>query len=234
VAELNQGGRAFCTDYNRLVAKYPFNPRSPTEAELDEVAAMFEPGRSQLWSLYDEQLGNLLVPRGEGYAAAAGARPAPTPQFVRFFNHAAEVSRGFFGARGNRSEIPFGLRMHATGEIEEVVVTIEGTSHRFTPRVASSRTFVWSGGAAGTARIAAIVNGREVVISEPPRGPWAVFRMFQETQWEAVGRDGYVARWRVPGSNLTVRADVFFDEGRPPILRAGFLEGPACVPQIAR
>jgi type VI secretion system protein ImpL len=234
VAELNQSGRAFCTDYNRLAAKYPFNPRSTTEAELDEVAAMFEPGRSQLWALYEEQLANLLVPRGGGYAAATGARPAPTPQFVRFFNHAANVSSGFFGARGTRPEVPFGMRVQTTGGIEEVVVTIEGTTHRFTPRVAASRTFVWSGGAAGTARIAAVIDGREVVISEPPRGPWAVFRMFQEAQWEAVGRDGYVARWRVPGRNATLRTDVFFDEGRPPVLRAGHLEGPRCVPQIAR
>jgi type VI secretion system protein ImpL len=233
VAELNQGGRAFCADYNRLAAKYPFNPRATTEAELDEVAAMFEPGRSQLWALYDEHLSNLLVPRGGGYAAAPGAQPAPTRQFVTFFNHAADVSRGFFGVRGTRPGVPFGLRVQTTGSVEQVVVSIEGTTHRFTPRVTSSRFFEWSGGAASTARIAAVINGTEVVIAEPPRGPWAVFRMFQGARWEAVGRDGYVAHWQVPGHNLTLRADVYFDEGRPPVFRAGYLAGPGCVSQIA-
>jgi type VI secretion system protein ImpL len=233
-AELAGRGRAFCSEYNRVAAKYPFNGRATVEAGLDEVAAMFEPGRSALWSFYDEDLANLLVPRGTGYAASPGAQPRPTPPFVEFFNHAAAISRGFFGTRGTRPEIPFGLRMHTTGEIEEVVVTIEGTTHRFTRRATASRTFVWTGGAGSSARIAVVIGGAEIVVSEPPRGPWAVFRLFREAQWEPAGRDGYTARWRVPGRDATLRSDVLFDEGRPPVLRAGTLDGPACVSQIAR
>jgi type VI secretion system protein ImpL len=234
VADLNQRGRSFCSGYNPLAAKYPFNSRGAVDAELDEVAAMFEPGRSQLWAFYDEDLSSMLVPRGSGYAASPGARPAPTPQFIRFFNHAAEISRGFFGARGTRPEIPFGLRVHTPPNVDEVIVTIDGTTHRFTQRATASRTFIWTGGAGSSARIAVVMGGAEVVVSEAPRGPWAVFRLFHNAQWQAGGRDSYVVRWRIPGQELTLRADVLFDEGRPPLFRAGFFDGPACVAQIAR
>jgi hypothetical protein len=61
-----------------------------------------------------------------------------------------------------------------------------------------------------------------------------VFRLFRDAQWEPAGRDGYTARWRVPGRDATLRADVLFDQGRPPVFRAGTLDGPACVSQIAR
>jgi type VI secretion system protein ImpL len=233
-ADLNRRGSSFCAEYNRLAAKYPFNSRAGVDAEIDEVAAMFEPGRSQLWAFYDEHLASLLVPRGGGYAAAPSARPAPSPRFVSFFNHAASISRGFFGERGTRPEIPFGVRMHTPPNVDEVIVTIDGTTHRFTQRVTTSRIFVWSGGAGSSARIAAVIGGAEVVVAEAPRGPWAVFRLFQTAQWDPAGRDGYVVRWRVPGRDLTLRADVLFDEGRPPLFRAGSFDGTACVSQIAR
>jgi type VI secretion system protein ImpL len=233
-ADLNQQGVAFCRGYNALAAKYPFNPRGAVEAELDEVAAMFEPGRSQLWAFYDEHLANLLVPRGGGYAAVPGARPVPSQPFVNFFNHAARISRGFFGTRSTRPEIPFGLRVQVPGNVDEVRVTIDGTTRRFTQRVTGIQSLSWTGGAGSSARITAVIGGAEVVVSEAPPGPWAVFRLFQNAQWQPAGRDDYVVRWRVPGRDLTLVADVMFDEGRPPLLRAGFFDGPACVTRIAR
>jgi type VI secretion system protein ImpL len=234
LAELNQQGRSFCGEFDRLLAKYPFNPRGSVDAELDEVAAMFEPGRSRLWGFYDEHLSSLLVPRGEGFAASTTARPRPSSEFTQFFNRAADVSRGFFGSRGNRPEIPFVIRAHTTGVIEEVVVMIEGRTHRFSRRLAGAQHFVWSGAQGSSARIAVVLEGAEVVVAEPRRGPWAVFRLFQDAQWEPAGRDGFVARWRVPGRDLTISADILFDEGRPPLFRAGYFGGLRCVAQIAR
>src|SRR5690606_2760946 len=95
-AEVNAGGVQFCAPFRTLAGKYRFNASATQEATMEELAAALQPGASALWSFYDEALQELLVPQGARYAARIGAEPRPTPQFVEFFNRAADMSRGLF------------------------------------------------------------------------------------------------------------------------------------------
>jgi type VI secretion system protein ImpL len=233
-AEANAQGTSFCQPIRRLAAKYPFNPRGATDAPMDEVAAVLQPGGSALWSFYDESLQNLLVRQGSRYAARIGADPQPTATFVSFFNRAAEVSNGLFPREGAGPQVTFALRPQASEAIPEIRVSIDGQTQAFTPTVAASRTFTWEGERARTARITGRIGATEVTLVEAPEGPWALFRLMQAAEWERTGTGRFRLRWRIPVEQQNyLTADIDF-AGASPVFSPGYLNQLDCVAQIVR
>src|SRR6202011_2396772 len=72
--ELNAAGAAFCGQFRKLVAKYPFsgNPAS-TQATVADVNAIFRKPDGELWKFYEGSLQKILPKQGAKYVAA----PAP-------------------------------------------------------------------------------------------------------------------------------------------------------------
>ncbi|MGH7555529.1 MAG: ImcF-related family protein [Longimicrobiales bacterium] len=231
-ADANAKGQSFCSQFAPLTRKFPFDPRSTLEASVDEVAAMFKPGSSALWSFYEENVRQLLVPQGEGYGRIVGAPNQPTREFEAFFNRAAEISRALFAGEGGGAEVIFEVRPEPSAQITEVRVEIDGQTQTVTATNRASRTFVWQPGGARGARMTATVNGQNVVVAQA-QGAWAVFRLFHQADpnWERVAAGHYRLRWAVPSQNATLLAELRFDE-RIPVFKPDYFAGLQCVSRM--
>jgi len=232
-ADVNAGGVGFCQPIRALAAKYPFNRSGATEATLDEVATVLQPGSSVLWTFHDDVLQALLVRQGTRFAPRVGADPQPTAAFVSFFNRAAEISAGLYPREGAGPQVAFALRPQTSEAIPEVRVVVDGQTHAFTRTVAAARTFTWDAERAQTARIVATVGGVEETIATAPNGPWSLFRVLQSAEWERTGTGRYLLRWPTsqPGNPLT--AEITF-ANTAPVFAPEFLGQLECVGQIVR
>lgn len=232
-ADVNAAGPSFCRPFRELAAKYPFNPSATVDAPIDELVAVFQPGGSALWSFYDDVLRELLVRQGTRYAAKVGAAPQPTAAFVAFFNRASDISRAFFNDRGEGPEVAFVLRPQTTDAVPEITITVDGQAQTVTRTVSATRTFVWQGARARTARLAARIGDREVTLIDSPPGPWALFRMIQRAEAEDIGGGRYMLRWRFDDHAVTIAAELNVASGVP-IFLSNVIGQLNCVPQIAR
>ena len=231
-AEVNAKGASFCQAFTPITRKYPFNPRSLDDVTIDELNAAFQPGGSALWAFHDDALQNLLVRQGNRYVARVGAAPQPSSAFLAFFNQAAEISRMLYDESGSGPRLTFFLRPHASSEIPEITVVIDGQRQTFSRTMAAGQTFDWVGESAREARIIGRVNNVDVTLLEA-RGTWAVFRLFQQAEWQDAGGGRYALRWRFPDRNLTLTAELSLEE-RVPIFRQDYLGRLSCVSRIAR
>lgn len=232
--EANAKGQAFCGPFDQVLGKYPFNPRSATEAGLDEIINVFQPGQGALWSFYETDLQELLMRQGTRFVARAGSSPQADRGFVDFFNRAAEISRALFDDSGDGPAVVFLLRPQTSPQVSEVSVSLDGQSGRFTQTQAAARTFEWRGSGSTGASIAVRVGDADVQVARVDPGPWAVFRLFQQaSKFERQG-SGWLVEWQVPGRPLTLAADLSFEKGQPIFQREYLARLGQCVRRIAR
>jgi type VI secretion system protein ImpL len=228
VAEVNGKGAQFCRNFGAIMAKYPFNPASHAEASVEDVAAAFQPGKSMLDVLYQDALQELLVPQGTRYGRRLGATPVVSEGFLSFFNRATAASRAFYSGGNSGPEVAFTFKPQTTPELPEVTATVDGRRYTFTRTMAAGRVIVWDGSQGREVKITGRVNGTEVTLAEAPSGTWALFRLFQQSEWQSAGGNSYTVRWRSGAASLS--ADVTMET---PILQPGFLRL-GCVARIAQ
>ena len=231
VAEAGAQATSFCGTFAPLMAKYPFNLRGTTEATMDEVAAMFQPGASQLSTFESETLQGLIVPQGSGYAAAPNAPVRPSTAFLSFFTRAKQVERAFFAPDGSGPQVAFTFRPQPTEQLPEIRVTVDGQRQEVSRTAPASRTFLWDGARAGDARIEASVAGSMVTLIATS-GPWAVFRLFHQGQWQELRPNLYQVTWTIQQPAATLVAEVSFERGVP-VFNPSFFAGLTCVSRVA-
>ncbi|CAN5819055.1 type VI secretion system membrane subunit TssM [soil metagenome] len=231
-AEAGAQASSFCSQFSPVMAKYPFNTRGTTEATMDEVAAMFQPNASLLSSFEMEALQGIVVAQGSGYAAAPGATVRPSAEFLRFFTRAKQVSRAFFSPDGSGPQVAFTLRPQPTEQLPEILVTIDGQRQEVSRTAPASRTFLWDGNRAGDARVEATVAGNRVTLLATS-GPWALFRLFHQAQWQEIRPNLYQVTWTLQQPTTTLTAEVSFERGAAAFDPA-FLGGLGCVSRISQ
>lgn len=228
-ADVNSGGAAFCAPFATLDRKFPFSSSATTDATIDEVSTALQRGSGALWN--NETAQNLLVRQGPTWRAKPGAQPEPSAQFVNFYNRATRVSEALYTESGDGPTIAFGLRPQFADGIDRIVVQIGSRRVEFTPSSPAEQVFVWNA-QTQSARISARVNSVDVDLAEPPNGPWALFRIMQEAQWEPAGGQFYNLRWRLPGQQTTLTLVLRIPAGVP-IFQKDYLRL-NCTAQIAR
>ncbi len=232
-SDVNAAGADFCRAFSPISGHYPFSPRAGRDASMDDVAAVLKPGTSVLWTFYQDALQPFLAKQGSEYRARPGARPQPTSAFVRFFNRAAHVSEGLFRSDGSGPAVDFLLRLEASPQLPEVVVSIDGQTQRFTRTFLRSQRFTWDGTRARSAKITGTVGGGEVPLVQVDDGPWALFHLLGRAEWHAIGNGRYSLRWPVPGQQFDLTGEITLASGIP-IFDPGYLAGLDCVSTIAR
>jgi len=228
----NAQGASFCGDVvNPVLRKFPFDAGAPTEATIQDVIGVFQPGQGALESFYTSNLQNLLQKVGNRYVASGGS--SVNRAFVDFFNRASEVSRALFEDNGNGPQVRFTLRPRTSEEIPEVLVNLEGESWRYTRTQPGGHGFEWRGSAATGASITARIGGTDVRLAQTPPGPWATFRLFhQAARFDSQG-SSWLVTWQTPDGSASVTAELSFEKGLP-IFRRQYLAGLQCVGRIVR
>jgi type VI protein secretion system component VasK len=233
-AELNRQGAEFCAEFNRRVgSKYPFQGSTTEEPDMDDLAAAFQRSVSLVWNL-----GTVLDPyierSGSTYRQRAGSSVGINPAFLEFYGQARRFSESIFGEGSQTPEVEFSVRpslSESSGGVESISLQVNGRQTICTELDCRTLVLRWDGNASSEVELTARVDGQNVRIAGPFRGPWAVFRLFAGASgWRSPG-DPHTIRWQVGGTQRTVAAVV--DLGRlPPVFSATLLRNLQCVPRI--
>jgi type VI secretion system protein ImpL len=234
-AQLNAKGRVFCAPFQQLLAKYPFNSRSETQATLDEVAGLLQPGNGALWKFVETQLSNYVVQQGPLFAEKPGTPVRISPSFIAFLNRAADFATSLYKGEGGAPVLAFTMRPRLSELVPSLTVTIDGQPSTFTRTSTAMKRITWIGKDAQDATLSGQIDGRPWNLSY--HGTWAIFRLFNQADW--VPADGFHSvEWQIRNPNpggapLRARFDVIL-VGAKAILRRDFFSGVSCSGRITR
>jgi type VI secretion system protein ImpL len=227
----NEAGASFCQDATPVFRKYPFNQNASTEASLEELNRIFQPGGSALSALVDG-LGELISKQGNEYRARPNVARPPTRAFIDMLNKMQRISDALYPPNAQGPSVAFTLTPQPTEALPEVTVNIDGRNHTVTRGDFRSGVFQWRLEGAREARVAARVgDGPSAQLIYYP-GPWSTFRLFGQARWENVAVGAYRVTWTVnPGGTLS--AELRFP-GRIPIFSPAELSGLSCVSRVVQ
>lgn len=172
-APLNGAGQKLCGAVNSLLAKFPFNPNSPSQASLDEVNQVFAPDAGAVWTIYNTALKPLLVPAGAQYVAAPNAPMQVTPKFAQYFSRLARVSSDLYAPGAKTPAFNFTLRSIPSPGIVGANFVVDGQR---IPVGSPTQQFKWNGADAHQASV--VTDSVEV----PAQGTWALFQLVHKAQ----------------------------------------------------
>jgi type VI secretion system protein ImpL len=232
-AVVNGGGAGFCSAFNQLTGKYPFNPNATLEANPSDLTTLLQPGSGALWQFYDGSLKQLLVQQGTIYVAAPNVPVKVSPDFLRFFNRVAQLSNGLYGP-GSQG-LPFTVHIIHSNGIQSVTFQVDAQSVSGSD---VSKQFTWSPSTSHSAELTANYGSNSLPLQFS--GSWAVFHLLAKGK---VVQSGATQRLDFPlefantpimvgGTPLVVHLEL---SGPNAILMVpGGLSGLHCVPTVAR
>ena len=233
VAGLNKQGRDYCHVFQSLYARVPFRPDARSEASLADVTSQFQTGTGGLWTFYNDVLQRYLVQQGSRYGPKPGLDITLNPGFVEFFNRAAAFSHTLYPQGATAPVIRFTFKPLLSDVVTGVSLTIDGHTGTFTRTSTAAQPFQWVGTEAREARLLAQVGGSTFTLNE--KGPWAVFRLFQQaTGWSTQGIVQR-AQWstRHEGQEVALPFELNLG-GQPQIFDPSYFTQAGCTGQIAR
>ncbi len=139
--EFLSGAGRFCTGFNALTSKFPFNPTATPEVTLDELSGFLQPKTGKLWTVYDATLKNAMTCQN-GECTAKGT-PALNPAFVRFVGDLMKFSHAIYGDAGSDPNLQYSLKPTASDQVDEYTVTVNGQST--TMKGGAQHSYTWAG-----------------------------------------------------------------------------------------
>jgi len=241
-AELNAKGKALCSQFNAVMAKYPFRPTATVEATLQDVSGLFAKPTGAIWAFYDQNLQKLLVKQGSQFAI--GPTGGVNPAFLNFFNAATAFSDAIY-VGSQDPHFTYTLKPAPSEGIQTVSARLDGQILTTSGGAGAPKQFNWQGGGVHEAKGTANFGGGPDITFSDNQGMWAVFRFFDEAEkWTPVA-SGQLAEWviragkdRKPmtlpsGKPLTVHFEL--DMGAsPPVFQRGYFTRLSCVAEVAR
>ncbi|HEY1160777.1 MAG TPA: ImcF-related family protein [Terracidiphilus sp.] len=215
------GAKTFCAQVGPVLAKFPFNPQSTTEASTEEVAQVFAPG-SGSFAQFATSLRALVVQQGSQYAPAPGSTVKISPAFLGFLSSAQKISSTLFPA-GNQPSLDFTLTEVKAAGVSDAVLNIDGKQLNAGGQTA---TFHWVSQPSSTITLATQKN-----TAPHMTGPWSVFHFGFAAPQISPNRLKFFFSF----NNQTPEV-VLFDASGPgaPLLNPEFMKGFHCVSNVAR
>jgi len=216
------GARAFCAQVGPVLAKFPFNPQSATEATPEEVAQIFSPGTGS-FTQFTGSLKALVAQQGTQYVVAPGSAVHINPAFLGFLSNAQKISSTLFPSGGNQPSLDFALTEVKSPGAPDAVLNIDNQQ---ITAAGQKTSFHWVSKPDGKYSLA---SGGNASASSP--GPWSVFHF------------GFAATHIPPDQlkyslqlNSQTNGVVLFDASGPGafLLNPQFMKDFHCVSNVAR
>lgn len=176
--QVNAGGANLCAQFAPVMAKFPFAPNATVDATTPELAALLQPGTGALWQLYDASLKPLILPQGPGtYIPAPGAPMKVSPDFLRFFNHAAGLSSLLYSTTPG-SGLTFTVHILSSPGIQSVMLQLDAD------RLSGAnvtRQFTWSPQTSQQAQLSATYATGTLPLFQFT-GPWALLHLIDKAR----------------------------------------------------
>ena len=191
-AQLNGAGKALCSQFEAIAAKYPFNPNTDREASLDDLK-FFQPGQGAFWTFYDSTLKNLLVRQGPHFVPNPAATIRVSGQFIAFLDRAAALSDALYPPGSSAGpHLSYTLRQPNVKGIDHLDLTIDG--NRLSSQGNKSQKFAWPGEENRGVRLEVSYGGGAHPPIEYP-GLWGAFRFFHEANRWTSTANGTEFEW---------------------------------------
>ena len=216
------GAKAFCAQIGPVLAKFPFDPQSSTEASTDEVAQVFAPG-SGSFAQFTSSIHALVAQQGSQYVVAPGSTVHINPAFLNFLSHAQKISSSLYPGGGNQPSLDFTLSEVKGPGNADAVLNIDGKQ---IGAGGQSATFHWVSQPSSKITLATQKNTAPVMT-----GPWSIFHFGFAAPQIAPNRLKFFFSF----NNQTPEI-VLFDASGPgaPLLNPDFMKGFHCVANVAR
>ncbi len=235
-AELNAKGAAMCQQIHPVLAKYPFNTNSQTDATLQDVTTVFKPKDGVLWQFVDQNLQKVVQRQGSQYVANATGGVTVTPQFLGFINRALAFSENAFPAGATAPHFKYSIKPDLSPDMDSVKLTIDGQTAVYN-RPPAAKQFDWPGSTPGE-QLTVTFQGGKTFDYAPHEGLWSVFRFVADANARVgniiemtltSGRSNQPVR-NPAGQPVTVKFEI---TANPPIFDKGYFSFP-CVANVAK
>jgi type VI secretion system protein ImpL len=216
------GAKTFCAQIGPVLAKFPFNPDSTTDATPDEVSQVFAPTSGAFAQFANSApIKALVMQQGNQFIKAPTATGTISAAFLNFMNSAQRISSTLY-ASGNQPSLEFTLTEVKTPGTPDAIVNID--NQQITAG-GQTKTFHWVSTPGSHYSLSTPGNS-----STPAPSPWAVFHF------------GLLATHIPPDRlkfsqqlNNQTNGVVMFDVSGPgaALLNRDFMKGFHCVSQVA-
>jgi type VI secretion system protein ImpL len=195
----------FCRVIAPIFAKYPFNPKTDTDAGLTDIAKGFAPSEGLVWKYVQQSGSDLVVRQGQEWLAKPDLQGFKVaPELLLFLSRAQQLTSVLFSEAGlMQPKLRYVLRP-VPGQTIGIKLMLDGTE--LSSDYPLQKTFFWpapaggKSGADGTVTVGTFNTGFGRF-----DGLWGVFRLFQNAderpygtrvvQWSEIrGRGGAVAQ----------------------------------------
>jgi len=216
------GAKAFCAQIAPVMAKFPFNPQSTTDATPEEVAQIFQPQQGSLTQFYNNTLRQLIVQQGTQYVPASGSSVSINPAFLNFFNAAEKLSTTLYAGGGTQPTLNFTLTQVKTPGVPDAVLNIDGQQI-----TAGGQTthFIWTSQPSSRITLTSEANSAPMMT-----GPWSAFHLAYSASHPAPNRLEFSFQF-----NGKTNQVVHFDASGPgaDLLNPAFMTRLHCVSSVA-
>jgi len=181
----NDDLKKFCADMRPILAKYPFNPMSLTDATLNDLESGFSPVKGHVSKYIQTSGSDLWVktpPAGWGPNTALQGMTV-SPELRLFLERSQQLSGTLFADNGNLRQLQYVLRSVRQNVVFHLV--IDGNDKLHSPDLLQ-KTFEWpapSGARPGAEGV--FDEGAGGGFGQYP-GLWGVFHLFQNADERAL------------------------------------------------
>ena len=183
----------FCQEMRPILTKYPFNPSTEANANLNDVSKAFSPTDGLVWKYVQKSAADLAVRKGAEWVpnpALQGMKVAP--DLLVFLGRAQQLTDVFFAEGGMmQAKLKYVLRP-VQGQTIGIRLTLDGSE--LSSQNPLQKTFYWPApagatpGAVGTVEAGGLSTGFGRF-----DGLWGVFRLFQNADERPLGN--HVVQW---------------------------------------
>jgi type VI secretion system protein ImpL len=239
--ELNGQGRAFCSQVQAVMSKYPFTPTASAEATLQEMGSIFHPQQGALVAFFNATLSKYLTRQGASFVVNPEGGVRINPVFLSYWNRVSAFSEAVYPANAAAPRVPLTMRLQRAPSVQNVTLAVEGQSRTSSGSSPSQMQFIWTG-SGRPVTLSARIGGSEFFLGRYD-GPWALFRFFGDSEnWTTTGGTTTFERTLRQGQRGTPvtlrdgsRLSLIFElnSGRVQMFQKDFFAGMRCVPNIA-
>lgn len=232
--ELNSQVRRLCTDLQPVLRGYPFNS-SGADTSLETFRSFFQPQNGRIWATAARLNRLVEFQAGRWVASPEAGPPSPTPELLAFLNKAQDISDSFF------TGTDFGFHYAILPEFrdqEQVVFLIDGQRGDLGDLIVRQEYYWPNDGAQSAA--GSLETTTTVVFAPMSTGPWAVFRMLGNADFESRPGGEAVLHWtdggriQPPVEAELVRSFDDPDQFNADVFNPQFYQGFSCPQTAAR
>jgi type VI protein secretion system component VasK len=195
--QINRRVALFCGGARSTLSKFPFNPNSTDQVQLQELVSMLRPGTGALWTMYGDQLQSVLQKQGSSFQAVSGDVKLSTA-FVDMFNKLAAFSDALFAQNPQEPKLTVTIKPIYASVGDGITIRVEGTDIHANRSTGQQQSIDWPGMSHET-RLSQQITGYDATFGGPFNSLWALFQLFYGADnWQQINpttmRADFVAR----------------------------------------